>query len=99
MIKKFDKKYVFLKLIYLRRQNHETGAVTFEYKHILHAFDNENRAEKYTAETVKHCKECLGGQKITYAEALKEFGEHAVIKAIEINEAIENFEKRGKLNC
>ena len=90
---KINKKYVFLKLIYLRRQNHETGAVTFEYKHILHAFDNENRAEKYQVEAVKNCKECLGGQKITYQEAVKEFGEPAVIKAIEINKAINNLNR------
>lgn len=93
MTRKFDKKYVFLKLIYLRRQNHETGAVTFEYKHILHVFSTDAKAEKYQVEAVKNCKECLGGQKITYQEAVKEFGETAVIKAIEINEAIENLDK------
>lgn len=92
---KINKKYVFLKLIYLKIQDHKIGAVTFEYKHILHAFDNENRAKKYTAETVKHCKECLGGQKITYQEAVKEFGENAVIQAIEINEAINNLNRGG----
>ena len=93
MIKKFDKKYVFLKLIYLRRQNHKTGAVTFEYKHILHVFSTDAKAEKYQVEAVKNFKECLGGQKITYQEAVKEFGETAVIQAIEINKAINNLNR------
>ena len=93
MMKKFNKKYVFLKLIYLRKQNHETGAVTFEYKHILHVFSTDAKAEKYQVEAVKNCKECLGGQKITYQEAVKEFGEHAVIQAIEINKAINNLNR------
>ena len=92
-MKKYNKKYVFLKLIYLKRQDHKIGAVTTEYKHILHAFDNEKRAEKYQVETVKNCKECLGGQKITYQEAVKEFGETAVIQAIEINKAINNLNR------
>lgn len=92
MIKKFDKNYVFVKMIYLNRQASEVGTISFAMKYILHAFSNKEKAKKYIAESTP-ATSCLGGQIITYEQALKDFGEQAIIDAIKINEAIENLNR------
>lgn len=92
MINKFNKNYVFVKMVYLNKQPHETGVVAVSMKYILHAFSNKEKATKYISQNAKSTT-CLGGQIITYQEALRYFGQDAIIQAIEMNEAIENLNR------
>lgn len=92
MIKKFDKNYVFAKITYLHKQSNGHGGMAISRKIMLHAFSNKIKAMNYL-DYVSKSKDYVDEKIITYQEALKNFGQDAIIQAIEMDEAIENLNR------